>query len=89
MALTGEPNATHPIIEVFIGGWQNSKSVIRSNETKPEVAEADTPGILSPNEFRGFWIRVTGSVSNFVEYFLSKHKYITYGIISLGCNRWT
>lgn len=62
LALTGEPNETQPIVEVFIGGWQNSKSVIRYNQTKPEVAEADTPSILSPNEYRGFWIRVTGEV---------------------------
>ncbi|XP_055300716.1 uncharacterized protein LOC129567635 [Sitodiplosis mosellana] len=62
LALTGEPNETHPIAEVFIGGWQNSKSVIRYNQTKPEVAEANTPQILSPNEFRGFWIRVIDNV---------------------------
>lgn len=62
IALTGEPNETQPIIEVFIGGWQNSKSIIRYNQTKPEVAEANTPNILSPNEFRGFWIRITDGV---------------------------
>jgi len=42
--------------QVFIGGWSNSKSVIRRNRTKPDVAEKDTPDILSANEFRGFWI---------------------------------
>jgi len=62
LILSGEPNATHPVIEVFIGGWQNSKSVIRLNETKPEVAEADTPNILNANEYRGFWIRSTDGV---------------------------
>lgn len=44
-------------LQVFIGGWSNSKSVIRKNRTKPDVAEADTPGILSADETRGFWIR--------------------------------
>lgn len=63
LILSGEPNETHPVIEVFIGGWQNSKSVIRLNQNKPEVAETDTPNILSPNEFRGFWIRATDGVS--------------------------
>lgn len=43
--------------EIFIGGWSNSKSVIRKNRTKPDVVEVDTPEILSAGEFRGFWIR--------------------------------
>jgi hypothetical protein len=60
--LSGGPNETHPVIEVFIGGWQNSKSVIRYNQNKPEVAEAHTPGILSANELRGFWVRYTDGV---------------------------
>lgn len=64
LALTGEPNETHPIIEVFIGGWKNTKSVIRYNKAQPEVAECGTPDILSGNEFRGFWIRVTDGVSS-------------------------
>lgn len=62
LILSGEPNETHPIIEVFIGGWQNSKSIIRYNHMKPEVAEAHTPGILNVNELRGFWIRYTDGV---------------------------
>ena len=48
---------TDPITEVFIGGWGNTKSVIRRNKTKPEKAEEDTPQILDAGEFRGFWIR--------------------------------
>lgn len=63
LILSGEPNETRPVIEVFIGGWQNSKSVIRYNQTKPEVAEAHTPGILNANELRGFWVRCTDGVS--------------------------
>lgn len=31
--------------------------IIRKNRTKPDVAEAPTPNILSDGEFRGFWIR--------------------------------
>lgn len=60
--MSGEPNETQPLIEVFIGGWQNSKSIIRYNQTKPDVAEAQTAGILDANELRGFWIRVTDGV---------------------------
>lgn len=45
------------MLEVFIGGWSNSKSVIRKNREKPDVVEAQTPGILNAGEFRGFWIR--------------------------------
>lgn len=82
--MSGEPNETHPVIEVFIGGWKNSKSVIRLNQNKPEVAETDTPNILSPNEFRGFWIRATDGVSCcfvsvnsllFIHFFFSFSKY--------------
>lgn len=57
IVLSREPNETHPIIEVFIGGWQNTKSVIRNNQAKSEVATAHTPGILDANKLCGFWIR--------------------------------
>lgn len=53
------------MVEVFIGGWGNTKSVIRYNKEKPEVAECGTPDILSGNEYRGFWIRVTDGVCEF------------------------
>lgn len=51
-----------PMLEVFIGGWKNTKSVIRKNRTKPDVFEVDTPDILNGGEFRGFWIRWDGNV---------------------------
>lgn len=57
VALTSQPHEGEPMYEVFIGGWSNSKSVIRKNRTKPDVAEVETPDILSGDEFRGFWIR--------------------------------
>lgn len=60
--LAGNPNESYPVIEVFLGGWGNTKSIIRYNKTKPEVAECDTPHILSPGEYRGFWIRVTQGI---------------------------
>jgi len=57
IALTTGPVESDPIIEVFIGGWANTKSVIRKNRTKPDKSETPTPNILSAGEFRGFWIR--------------------------------
>ena len=44
-------------LKVFIGGWKNTKSVIRKNNTQPDVVEAITEGYLTNDEFRGFWIR--------------------------------
>lgn len=62
LALAGSPNDAEPIIEVFLGGWGNTKSVIRRNKTKPEKAENATPNILNAGEYRGFWIRVQDGV---------------------------
>lgn len=62
LALTTGPAESDPMIEVFIGGWENSKSVIRKNKTQPEKAETPTNGILSAGEFRGFWIRWTDGI---------------------------
>lgn len=55
--LSPGPSDADPVVEFFIGGWGNSKSVIRRNKTKPEKAEANTPDVLNAGEFRGFWIR--------------------------------
>ncbi|GJQ79410.1 hypothetical protein Trydic_g16269 [Trypoxylus dichotomus] len=71
IALTTSAAECDPMYEVFFGSWNNSKSIIRKNRTKPDVAEANTPGVLNPGEFRGFWIRwsngtiTAGSEGNF------------------------
>jgi len=62
LCLSGAPHDADPTIEIFIGGWGNSKSVIRRNKTKPEKAENSTPHVLNAGEFRGFWVRVQGGV---------------------------
>jgi hypothetical protein len=62
IALSSAEGEVDPMLEVFIGGWKNTKSVIRKNRTKPDVVEMDTPEILSDGEFRGFWIRWDGNV---------------------------
>ena len=41
----------------MIGGWKNTKSVIRRNRVQIDMAKADTPKILSDAAYRGFWIR--------------------------------
>ncbi|KAL0851414.1 hypothetical protein ABMA28_007224 [Loxostege sticticalis] len=62
LALTMGPQESDPMYEVFIGGWGNTKSVIRRNRTKPDKVEVDTPQILNSGEFRGFWVRWDGGV---------------------------
>lgn len=57
LALSPTGEEGDPMYEVFLGGWSNSKSVIRKNRQMPDVAEADTLNILSSEEFRGFWVR--------------------------------
>ncbi|XP_047000999.1 uncharacterized protein LOC124616700 isoform X2 [Schistocerca americana] len=57
IALTTGPAESDPMYEIFIGGWGNTKSIIRKNRQKPDKVEVETPGILSGDEFRGFWIR--------------------------------
>lgn len=57
IALTSGPHESEPMLEVFIGGWGNTKSVIRRNRTKPDKVEIETPDILNGGEFRGFWVR--------------------------------
>jgi hypothetical protein len=62
IALTSSEAESDPMLEVFIGGWSNSKSVVRKNRTKPDVVEEATPQILNAGEFIGFWIRWTDNV---------------------------
>ncbi len=40
----------------MIGGWDNTKSVIRAGGMGPIVEEATTLHILDGDEFRQFWI---------------------------------
>jgi hypothetical protein len=51
-----------PCSQIFIGGWKNTKSVIRRNRVKPDKVVVDTPNILSGAEYRGFWIRWGGGL---------------------------
>ncbi|XP_077300115.1 uncharacterized protein LOC143920947 isoform X1 [Arctopsyche grandis] len=60
VALTTGPGESDPMVEIFIGGWSNKKSVIRYNRQKPDQVEVETPDILNADEFRGFWVRWNG-----------------------------
>ncbi|XP_022117422.1 uncharacterized protein LOC110994849 isoform X1 [Pieris rapae] len=62
IALTMGPQESDPMYEIFIGGWGNTKSVIRRNRTKPDKVEIETPGIVNGGEFRGFWVRWDGGI---------------------------
>eukprot|EP00092_Neocalanus_flemingeri_P012987 GFUD01013997.1.p1 GENE.GFUD01013997.1~~GFUD01013997.1.p1 ORF type:complete len:1217 (+),score=231.72 GFUD01013997.1:486-3653(+) len=43
--------------EIVIGGWNNGQSVIRRGRQGTSLSSnIQTPGIVSPSEFRGFWI---------------------------------
>ena len=48
--------------EIVIGGWGNTQSVIRRSKQGNTKIEASTPSILSPTEFRGFWITYNNGV---------------------------
>lgn len=42
IALTGAPQETRPMYEIFLGGWDNSASAIRYNQEKPDKVSTDT-----------------------------------------------
>lgn len=94
IALTTGPYEGDPMWEVFIGGWGNTKSVIRKNRTKPDVVEVPTPGFLTNDDFRGFWIRwndgnVTVGKENDPEPFMSYADPEPFAISHFGvCTGW-
>lgn len=57
IALASTPYESKPMYEVFLGGWKNTKSVIRKNQEQPDVADVPTPNILNTNEYKSFWIK--------------------------------
>ncbi|XP_064080672.1 uncharacterized protein LOC135197540 [Macrobrachium nipponense] len=47
----------HQQIEIFLAGWGGGESALRRNK-KDDVHKTKTPGVVSANLFRGFWITV-------------------------------
>ncbi|KAF2980460.1 hypothetical protein EK904_008359 [Melospiza melodia maxima] len=56
LALSSGPHDMAEMAEIVIGGQQNSRTWISSSKMGEPVASRDTPGILSWDEFRSFWI---------------------------------
>uniref|UniRef100_A0A2M3Z2W4 Putative farnesoic acid o-methyltransferase-like protein n=1 Tax=Anopheles braziliensis TaxID=58242 RepID=A0A2M3Z2W4_9DIPT len=52
--LSADNAQTTPVLEILIGGANNTKSQIRSGAST--LVEKPTPAILSAKEFRSFWI---------------------------------
>ena len=48
--------------QIVIGGWKNTKSVIRRNGVEPNKDEVLTPYIVSDAEYHGFYIRWKGGL---------------------------
>ena len=45
------------VYEIIIGGFGNTKTWIRNTTYGENLAFGDTPDILSPDEYRPFWIK--------------------------------
>jgi len=57
IALASGPVDEPPLYEIFLGGWDNTKSAIRLNKEKPDKAEAATEQIVTDGEHRRFLVR--------------------------------
>ncbi|OWK50653.1 C3 and PZP-like alpha-2-macroglobulin domain-containing protein 8 [Lonchura striata] len=56
LALSSGPHDMAEMAEIVIGGQQNTKTWISTSKMGEPEASRDTPGILSWDEFRSFWI---------------------------------
>ncbi|KAG9486397.1 hypothetical protein GDO78_006660 [Eleutherodactylus coqui] len=56
VALSSGPHDMAEMIEIVIGGQQNSRTWITTSKMGEPVSTANTPAILSWDEFRAFWI---------------------------------
>ncbi|TWW57860.1 C3 and PZP-like alpha-2-macroglobulin domain-containing protein 8 [Takifugu flavidus] len=61
-ALSSSPHDSAEMIEIVLGGRQNTRSWISVGKMGEPLVSAATPGILSWDEFRSFWISWRGSV---------------------------
>ncbi|XP_042198630.1 C3 and PZP-like alpha-2-macroglobulin domain-containing protein 8 [Callorhinchus milii] len=56
-ALSAGPHDTVEMIEIVVGGRQNTRTWVAVSKMGEPVATANSPHILSWDEFRNFWIR--------------------------------
>ncbi|CAH1247273.1 MATN2 [Branchiostoma lanceolatum] len=56
VALSSQQGGMSAMYEILIGGWNNTQSVIRTCMGCRNRVEVSTIGILSPIEYRTFWI---------------------------------
>ncbi|CAN9500475.1 unnamed protein product [Ophioblennius macclurei] len=61
-ALSASPHDSAEMLEIVLGGRQNTRSWISVGKMGDPVVSAATPGILSWDEFRSFWISWKGNV---------------------------
>lgn len=56
IALSSGPHDMAEMIEIVIGGQQNSKTWITTSKMGEPISCANTGAVLSWDEFRAFWI---------------------------------
>ncbi|KAG5851317.1 hypothetical protein ANANG_G00091890 [Anguilla anguilla] len=56
IALSPSPHDSAEMLEIVLGGRQNTRSWVSLGKMGEQVASAPTPGVLSWDEFRSFWI---------------------------------
>lgn len=61
-ALSASPHDSAEMLEIVLGGRQNTRSWISVGKMGEPLVSAATPGILSWDEFRSFWISWKGGV---------------------------
>lgn len=66
-ALSASPHDSAEMIEIVLGGRQNTRSWISVGKMGEPLVSAATPGILSWDEFRSFWISWRGGVAQVLE----------------------
>ncbi|MEQ2243464.1 C3 and PZP-like alpha-2-macroglobulin domain-containing protein 8 [Ilyodon furcidens] len=62
IALSASPHDSAEMIEIVLGGRQNTRSWISFGKMGDPLVSVSTPGMLSWDEFRSFWISWTGGM---------------------------
>ncbi|XP_050081673.1 uncharacterized protein LOC126568979 [Anopheles aquasalis] len=78
VVLSADSAHTKPVLEIIIGGANNTKSQVRAVGAG-EVLEKPTPAILSAKEYRTFWIHWNNHAVT-VGKWGSKEPIMTYGV---------